>query len=108
MANIKFEYLYRDAANYKQYGGITFSNPENLSLTELELFIKKHLIEEEFFDHDTFNLPPLFFDCFDAELDHPFHEFVGVSCTSDLPTDTRTISAFIQSISKNKTIHTNL
>ncbi len=96
--NIKFEYRYRDAANYKQYGGIVFCNPEELSLASIEFCIRKHLVEGEFFDHNSFHLPPLFFDSYDTELDHPFHEFFGVSCTSDLPTDTRTIGAFIHSI----------
>jgi|SRR5229473_175207 len=32
MANIKFNYLYRDAGNYKKRASVVFSNPEGLTL----------------------------------------------------------------------------
>ena len=30
-SNLKFEYLYRDAGNYKQYGSMVFDNPTRIS-----------------------------------------------------------------------------
>lgn len=46
--NIRFSYLYRDYGNYKLFGETVFSNPEKLSLTEIEDQIKSKLIDGEF------------------------------------------------------------
>lgn len=33
--NVRFEYLYRDAANYKAFAQVIFSNPSGLGLSEI-------------------------------------------------------------------------
>jgi hypothetical protein len=83
MPNIKFSYLYRDAANYKNHGSIIFANPEDLSLTEILATITTHLIDGEYFHHQTFNVPPLFFPNHNPELDHDLHEFAGITITDE-------------------------
>jgi hypothetical protein len=34
--NIKFTYLYRDAANYKQYNELVFANPNELPIQKIQ------------------------------------------------------------------------
>lgn len=67
--NIKFNYLYRDAANYKQFGSVVISNLEGFTLEELDLFLKKYLIQEEFFVPSNLGLP----NPFDPEVNHEWH-----------------------------------
>jgi len=43
MPNIKFNYLYRDAGNYKHYGSVIFASPNDLSLLEIEIIIRAKL-----------------------------------------------------------------
>ena len=48
-SNIRLYYKYRDAANYKQYGSVIFSNPDQL-FTEIILEkLKAELIDQEYF-----------------------------------------------------------
>jgi len=47
--NIRFNYLYRDSGNDKMFGFKDFSNPNKLSLDEVQKQIIKKLISGEFF-----------------------------------------------------------
>lgn len=47
--NIRFHFLYRDSGNYKTFGFQDFSNPNNLSLDQVQNEITKKLISSEFF-----------------------------------------------------------
>ncbi len=47
--NIRFHYLYRDSGNYKTFGFQDFSNPNDLSLEQVEAKITEKLISGEFF-----------------------------------------------------------
>jgi len=76
--NIKFNYLYRDAGNYKQYGSVILSNPDNLSLEKIEKQIRANLIDGEYFIPSKLNIPFINEFPYDAELDHEWYEFVGV------------------------------
>jgi hypothetical protein len=40
MPNIKFNYLYRDGGNYKNYSSVIFRNPTNTDLAELEALME--------------------------------------------------------------------
>lgn len=68
--NIKLNYLYRDAGNYKLYDAAVFRNDVNLSLAEIEKVIKEHLIDGEFFDPRHWGIKKLSFENYDEELDH--------------------------------------
>lgn len=73
--NILFNYLYRDASNFKLFGGVVFSNPNNLSLEEIKRRIESRLIDGMYFDPDEWGVPRLRFEDFDEDLDHGWCEF---------------------------------
>ncbi|MDB5015400.1 MAG: hypothetical protein JWQ84_232 [Mucilaginibacter sp.] len=78
MPNIKFNYLYRDSANYKKFGYVVFSNHNNIELSELESLIRSKLIYETWFYADEWNLPELFLEHCDFRFDPTWHEFESV------------------------------
>lgn len=92
--NIEFNYLYRDASNYKQFGSIIFSNPNNLSIDKVDAAIRNRLIDGEFFKHNLFNVPSLFFNTYNED-DHNLHEYENINITYEAPTDKRTIEEFL-------------
>lgn len=47
--NIKINYLYRDASNYKQFGFVVFTNSSDLDLTYIEKILRGRLIDGEYF-----------------------------------------------------------
>jgi hypothetical protein len=76
--NIRFNYLYRDGGNYKQYGSVVFSNPHHRALREVEQSIRSALIDGEFFNASRWQLPDLREQEWDDEMDHDWHEFESV------------------------------
>lgn len=93
--NIKFNYLYRDAGNYKEFSDIIYTNKDSKSIQEIELEIRNKLIEGEFFIPEKWNIPRLTFDSYSPELDHEYHEFESVEFTNDNPTENFDISDFL-------------
>lgn len=93
--NIQFEYLYRDAANYKNYGSVVFANPSNLSIAEIERQIRQHLIDGEFIDIAGLGIPHLYFDNL-TENDHTWREFVAVEVTEEKDVEGKVIEAFLE------------
>jgi hypothetical protein len=81
--NIRFNYLYRDAGNYKQYSSVVFNNPNDRDPSEIEQTIRAALIDGEFFDARQWQLPDLRVGEYDDELDHEWHEFESVEETGD-------------------------
>lgn len=81
MLNIKFSYLYRDGANYKNHRFIILNNPTNVALAELESIIHQKLIDGTWFYADKWNLPDLHFSAWDNEIDHTWHEFDAIEFT---------------------------
>lgn len=79
MLNIAFDYLYRDGANYKNFGTIIFENEPQLDITELEELIKAKLIDGQYFYASAWKVPDLHFDTWDNETDHTFHEFESLT-----------------------------
>jgi len=82
--NIQFDYLYRDAGNNKQTGAIIFSGKKVENIDEVDQEIQKHLIDDMFFLASEIGVPSLSFDSYDVNLDHEWHEYLGVSWT-DMP-----------------------
>lgn len=78
MRYINFSYCYRDAGNNKKHGAISFINTGEINLTDLESLIRSKLIDGVWFVAKDWRLPDLHFKCWDEELDHGWHEFVGV------------------------------
>ena len=99
MPNIKFNYRYRDSANYKKFGFVIFNNPSNIELTELEMLIKSKLIDETWFYAHEWKLPELFSSFFDFKIDPTWHEFESVEYTDETALD---LNEFIVAIKKQR------
>lgn len=84
MPNIKFNYLYRDSANYKKYGSVIFSNPDNIELSEIETLIRCKLIDGKWFYADEWGLPELFLETFDNRIDPTWHEFESAEYSNEV------------------------
>jgi hypothetical protein len=98
MANIKFNYLYRDGGNYKVYGSHVFENPENVAVIDIEEAIKRSLIDGEFFNPKEWDLVPLKFDDWNQELDHLWNEFESIELTAEESTANKSIKRFLERI----------
>jgi hypothetical protein len=94
-SNINFNYLYRDSSNFKQFGSVIFTNPNNLSIEEVNSILLIRLIDEEYFDHTKFGVPSLFFKDRNVD-DHNWHEYKNIEITDENPTDKRTIEVFLK------------
>jgi len=79
--NVKFSYLYRDGANYKQWHEEVFANTHGFALEEIEAFIRNCLIGGEWFYVNEFGLKDLHAHVWDNEVDHKWHEFDSVTAT---------------------------
>jgi len=100
MPNIKFNYLYRDGANYKKHGFVIFANPDNTELASLKTLIRSKLIDETWFYADEWNLPVLFGETFDYKIDPTWHEFEGIEYTNETANQSASIEPFKQLIEK--------
>jgi len=49
---IRFNYLHRDSGNWKKFGSKKFSNPEQLTIEEIDQRIRQNLIDQEYFYPD--------------------------------------------------------
>lgn len=96
--NIKFNYLYRDAGNYKTHGSVVFLNPEGLAIEQIESALRTKLIDEVFFDPKVLDVPVLSHPEFsyDPTMDHSWNEFESLEETGEDATDDRKISELIQ------------
>ncbi len=83
MANIKFEYLYRDEGNYKTFDEIVFYNPGQLSIEVIRKSIESHLIDGCCFDPDAWHIPRFSFHQLNAfgMYDYLWYEFEGLAYT---------------------------
>lgn len=85
-ANLSFQYLYRDASNYKLHGEAVFTNSAGLPLEEIEKRIRACLQDGAFFIARQVHIEERFFDAL-YEDDHPWHEFARVTLTAEPPWD---------------------
>jgi hypothetical protein len=96
--NLKLNYRYRDAGNFKQFGSVIFSNTERLSIGEVTILLLEKLIDNELFIPQEWDLPRLHFHPYDPELDHPYHEFESWEETFEKANDPRDVSFFLGEI----------
>ena len=101
MANIKFSYLYRDGANYKNFGEVVFGVPDNLNVVELEALIRLRLIDATWFYADKWLIPDLHFGSWDSEIDHGFHEFECISYTEECANSPVSLAEFMAAMARN-------
>lgn len=101
--NIAFEYLYRDAGNYKKWGRVVFANPAKLPIADILKEARCSLIDQSFFDARSIDVPDLHFEHWNPELDHNWHEMDSIIQTSDEATDVRqrSVQAFLFEISES-------
>ncbi len=104
--NILFQYLYRDAGNFKNWGEVVFYNKKDYEVSYLEKQIKEILIDKEFFVAEKADVPKLQFPEYVKSLDHEWHEFHSISVTSVKSNDklARDIEEFIESLKYASTI----
>ena len=81
--NIKFHYLYRDGANYKQNSSEVFSNIAELQIAEIENSIRSCLIEENWFYAHKWNLKDCHLHKWDDDIDHAWHEYDCIEFTNE-------------------------
>jgi hypothetical protein len=98
--NIRFEYLYRDAGNFKNWGEVVFSNPHDVPADVAASVAEKVLIDRTFFVANKAGVPDLHFAEYNEELDHGWHEVHAFLPTDEPSNDTRTrnIEEFIESL----------
>ena len=97
---IKFEYLYRDAGNFKRWGEVVFSNPSNISKKLLTSMAGDALIDGLYFVASKAGIPDLHFSDYNEQLDHGWHEMHEFQPTTDVVSDpeNRTIDEFLESL----------
>lgn len=98
MPNIRFNYRYRNGANYKNHGFVIFDNPQQIKLEYLLFFIKSKLIDETWFYADQWKLPDLHFGTWDNEIDHTWHEFESIEYTDETANSELDLTDFIRAI----------
>ena len=59
MLNIRFNYFYRDADNYKLFGSEVVSNEQGLRIPDVRALINRSLIDEQYFYPSEWRLPLL-------------------------------------------------
>jgi hypothetical protein len=98
--NIRFEYLYRDAGNFKNWGEIVFSNPHNLNADFVSTMAEKILIDGAYFVASKAGVLDLHVETYDEDLDHGWHEFYSFQSTDEAPNDPqeRNVEEFIESL----------
>lgn len=72
--NLRFEYLYRDAGNFKQWGEVVFTNRDGVSPQDIKDTLSAVAIDGLYFYAHKVGLPDLHFEKHNSELDHDWHE----------------------------------
>jgi hypothetical protein len=100
--NVSFEYLYRDSANYKNWGELIFEAPSEIDLADLDKRIRNVLIDGEYFVAEIAQVPTLYFQDHNSPNDHGWHEFHGVSKSDENSTEKKTIETLIALLEVSK------
>jgi hypothetical protein len=107
MNNVKFNYLYRDAGNYKKWAYVIFSNPDRLSIDRIMEALRGAFLQDGLFIASQVCVPEVFFSTSgDATSDdHCFHELDVVEITLDGPNDrhSRSMREFILEVRREAT-----
>lgn len=86
--NVRFEYLYRDAGNFKNWNEVVFATPRNISADRVAAMAEKALrIDGLYFVASEVNVPDLHFAERNEKLDHDWHEVHAFQVTDDAPND---------------------
>ena len=102
--SIKFVYLYRDASNYKQWGQVTFPNPEGIDANSLDRRLRRVMMIDSTFMASQVLVPDLFL--FNTMLvnedDHCLHEFDSLEIVNEPSNDGhgRSILEFVRQVER--------
>lgn len=102
--SVRFEYLYRDAGNFKNWGEVVFANSRNICADRVAAMAEKALrIDSLYFVASEVNVPDLHFEELSGALDHDWHEVHTFQVTDDAPNDPqgRDIEAFFQLLQRS-------
>ncbi|MBL7645491.1 MAG: hypothetical protein JNK74_04795 [Candidatus Hydrogenedentes bacterium] len=91
--NTRFEYLYRDGHNYKQYNEVVLAGKFTLDQLRPHLYERNHFMPSEVGLDDLQEFP--YRDC-----DHIWHELVSAEPTEDAPTVEVTAEELIERFKK--------
>ena len=99
---IKFNYLYRDGGNYKSWGEVIFTNPNHLTLQEIDKCLRLAFDQEIFFIASQVSIPEVFLygNTSLNEDDHCFHEYDSVELINELLSSfpQKSISQFLEQV----------
>lgn len=92
-----FDYMYRDAGNFKAFGTIALEG--ELDQADQEL-IRGRLSSGEFFIAEQVGVPPLYRELYKwsggpISDDHCWHEFVGFRALSEVESRTESVREFV-------------
>jgi len=73
---IRFNYLHRNSGNWKKFGSKLFSNPEQLTIEEIEQKIRQNLIDQAYFYPDQVGIKKFKFHRYLDE--YSWYEFESV------------------------------
>lgn len=98
--NVRFKYLYRDAGNFKNWGEIVFSNPNDINCDFIKSTVENMLIEKLYFVANKADVPDLHFEEYKEQFDHNWHEIHNFEPTEEAANDLqgRNIEEFIESL----------
>ncbi len=97
--NVRFEYLYRDAGNFKRWGEVVFSNSSNIGQETFDRLSGSALpLDEMYFLPKQVGVPSLHFGEWVNDLDHRWHEIHAFELCVAPPDDphNRDIKQFIE------------
>lgn len=104
MSSIRFNYLYRDGANFNNWGDVIFANPEELPLKLIESKLLNAFLPDKQFVASQIQIPDvfIFFKEKPTAYDHCLHEFDSIEVCDEDPTDTfsRSINEFLQAVER--------
>jgi hypothetical protein len=104
MSNVEISYLYRDGGNYKKWGRVVFSNPDQLSIRSVEKDLRNAFLEDGLFIASQIRIPEIFLyaDGKFSSDDHCFHEFDRANLTLNSANDKheRSIAEFLSEVSR--------
>lgn len=100
--NVRFEYLYRNAAGHKYWGAVVFANPNNMAIGGIIAAAQDALVEGCYFLPSALALPNLHPACGAGEAGHYWHEAHSFTPSHEHPSDPghRNIEAFITGLER--------
>jgi hypothetical protein len=102
-SNTKFEYLYRDASNYKSWGSVVFAGPSN---DDMQMRLMSAFESGEFFIAQQVRIPEVFLKGWPLDQDdHCWHAFSSMEETDEPANDShsRKIVEFVDEVERAAT-----